>query len=364
MKIKKLTAILLVLAMAFTLAACGGGKSTSTPAPTAPAQQTPAPTQSSGSSSGYKLDWKGFTITLAHDNSTTHPAYKYAEYFKTLVEEMSNGLITVNVFGGGQLSNGNPNQTVQLLQDGQVNMAIINGLSTPEWDVWKLPFLVSTLEEARTVMEGKGGQYMLDSLKDNGILGISYMDVGFRVFSAPRSLANVADAANLKVRIVNSVAFTAFIEALKAYPVTVSIGELYTALQQGQADAQENPITTIYGRAFYEVNKYITLTNHIWTYYIWAANLDWFESLPAEAQDIILKCSRKMIEEYNVAVAEQEQEMLQAMKNAGAVIVELTEDQRKAWAEVGRSTHAKLVKDIGVDIVALFYEDLGLEPNW
>jgi len=363
MKLRKIAALLLALAMTLTLAACGG-TATPTPTPTAP-EGTPAPTEAGNpGETGYKFDWKDLSITLAHDNSTTHPAYEYAEYFKTLVEEMSEGHITVNVFGAGQLSGGSPVQTVQLLQDGQVNMAIINGLSTPEWDVWKLPFLVSTNEEAHTVMEGKGGQYMLDSLADSGIKGISYMDVGFRVFSAKKSLANVADAANLKIRIVNSVAFTAFVEALKGFPVTVSIGELYTALQQGQADAQENPITTVYGRAFYEVTKYVTLTNHIWTYYIWSANLDWFNSLPAEAQEIISICSEQMIEKYNIAIAEQEETMLQSMKDAGATIVELTDAEREAWAEVGRSTHAKLVPDIGEDIVKLFYEDLGLTPNW
>ena len=175
---KKFFALLLTLSMVFMLASCGNGGS---------AGGSAASGSGAAGASGGNLP--SYTITFAHDCGNGTPTFETAEMFKKLIEERSNGRIKVDLYPRGELSGNDASKTSSMLGSGDIQMSAINGLQTALWDVYKFPYLLSTLEEAYKSEEGESGKYMLDSLKESGILGLSFWDVGFRVFTAKKSLA-------------------------------------------------------------------------------------------------------------------------------------------------------------------------------
>lgn len=346
---KKLLALLLALAMVFSFAACGKKEDA----------------QQGGTDDGYEA----MTFIFAHDCGNGTPTIDTAQKFKAMIEEKSGGKITVDLYEGGTLSNNNSTTTIEMLSSGDIQMSCIpNGKNTALWDVYKMPYLFSTLEEAYKSEDGESGKWMLDSLSKDGIKGLSFWDVGFRVFTSNKSFANVADVKNEKMRIISSKAFTTFASALGAAPVSTSMGELYTALQQGLATCQENPLATICSRKLYEVNKFVTLTNHVWTYYVFAANEAWWNSLPAKTQDLINEVNKECTAYHRDLAVKLQDGYKKTITDNGGTVVDLTADQLAKWAEVGRSTHKDLAPDInaaaGTDVVSIFYKDLGITKSW
>lgn len=338
-KVKKIIALLLAAMMVFSLAACGKEKE--------PEKQD---------------EKKNITISFAHDLSASHVMYPYLDELAENIQKESNGRITVDVFGGGQLSGSNANETTNILASGDVQLAIINGMQTPDWDIFKLPYLFASLDDVHKVYAGKSGQLMFDTLTKAGIHGLGWLDVGFRHFTAKTNIADIENCKGLKMRIVDSRAFNLFVQALGGNPVTTSIGELYTALQQGNADTQENSISTIASLGFTEVAPYLVLTEHIFTYYIVAANDAWWQGLDAEAQGIIEKCVKETCDKLNAGIVKNsEQGAIDKMAANGAHVIELTPEQKAKWVAAGRSTHKELIQDIDPVIYKTFCEELGIK---
>lgn len=346
---KKFVSILLVLAMVFVLAACGGGGGNGgNTAQNNTAEET------------YNV-----TIRLAWDTRPDLPTSILMEKYAKEVETRSNGQIKFETFPNAQLSGNNAQKTAELLTNGDIDMAVLNSVTTKRWEIFKFPYLFSTLAEAYKCEDGTSGRYMLDTLKeDANTYGLTYLDVGFRVFTGKESFADVKKLEGKKVRIINSRTFTEFVQALKATPVTTSMGELYQALQTGAADCQENPYSTISSQGFHNVNPYITNTNHVWAAYVLGANLDFWNELPDAAKKVLEEVGKEIAAEHRKMSEDSESSYRKKMESEGATFIDLTDAQLKAWVEVGRSTHKNLVDLVGSETIEVFYKDLGLTKNW
>lgn len=358
---KKLVPGILSLAMLLSLCACGGPSGSQ---PTAKPSEKPEASAGAEAKDPGAVEYESLNIVFAHDAGPGTPTEAAAELFKEKIEERSGGKITVDLFPGGQLSGNNAFTTSSMLQSGDVNMACINGLNNELWEIYKFPYLFSSLEEVYASEDSKSGRYMLDSLQNDSIYGLSFWDVGFRVFTAKKPLNDVNEMKGLKLRIIDSTAFTTFAKALGANPVSTSMGELYTALQQGAADTQENPLATICSRAFYEVTPYVTLTNHVWTYYVLGANLDWWNSLPQETRDLIEEVNAEATAQHRKLAEELQEGYKEKILENNGTIVELTDEELAAWVAVGRSTHQELESIVGAEVLQMFYDDIGIEKTW
>lgn len=366
---KKLVTGILALVMLLSLCACGGQSNTpSNTQPSAPTTTQPSnntePSNNAEANTPSTVEYESLNIVFAHDAGPGTPTEAAAEMFKKLIEERSGGKITVDLFPGGQLSGNNAFTTSSMLQSGDINMACINGLNNELWEIYKFPYLFSNLDEVYASEDSASGRYMLDSLQNDGIYGLSFWDVGFRVFTAKKPLNDVNEMKGLKLRIIDSTAFTTFAKALGANPVSTSMGELYTALQQGAADTQENPLATICSRAFYEVTPYVTLTNHVWTYYVFGANLDWWNSLPQATRDLIEEVNAEATAEHRKLAEDLQESYKQKIIENNGTIVELTDEELAAWVAIGRSTHQELESIVGSELLELFYNDIGIEKTW
>lgn len=347
---KKAVSLLLALIMVFALAACGAGNT---------AQNNAAPANNAANET-YNVK-----IRLAWDTRPDLPTSKLMEKYVEEVEKRSNKQITFETFPNAQLSGNNAQKTAQLLTDGDIDMAVLNSVTTKRWEIFKFPYLFSTLQEAYKCEDGASGRYMLDTLKeDANTYGLTYLDVGFRVFTGKESFADVKKLEGKKVRIINSRTFTEFVQALKATPVTTSMGELYQALQTGAADCQENPYSTISSQGFHNVNPYITNTNHVWAAYVLGANLDFWNELPEAARKVLEEVGKEIALEHRKMSEDSEASYRKKMESEGATFIDLTADQLKAWVAVGRSTHKNLVDLVGSETIEVFYKDLGLTKNW
>ncbi|EWY36443.1 ABC transporter substrate-binding protein [Skermanella stibiiresistens SB22] len=212
-------------------------------------------------------DIKSRTVKFAFQNTKEHPQGQGAQKFADLIAAKSDGKIKVRLFPGGTL--GGDVQTISAIQGGTVEMSVMNagllsGLSK-EFVVLDLPFLFNNEKEADAVLDGPIGKHLTDTLPEKGLIGLGYWDLGFRnVTNNRHAIAKADDIAGLKIRVVQSPIFIDLFKALGANPVPMPFPELYTALETGTVDGQENPTKTIELQKFYEVQKYMTVTRHVY----------------------------------------------------------------------------------------------------
>ncbi len=215
-----------------------------------------------------------------------------AEKFKELIEERSDGGVRVTLYHSGSL--GTETEILQQLQLGSLHMAIITAgpLDSfyPEIRVISYPFLFAGYAQADTLLDGPVGQKILDGLSRVGFKGLHFSENGFRhITNSRRPAHSASDVAGLKIRVMESALDIELWRILGANPTPMG-WPIYAELQQGTIDAQENPISIAVVYKLQEVQKYLTLTGHIYSAHVDLANLAWFEGLPSAARELVQTC--------------------------------------------------------------------------
>jgi len=210
-------------------------------------------------------DIKERTLKFGLNGPEGHPAVAGMKKFKETVEAKSGGKIKVQLFLNGAL--GSDQATLSSVKGGTVEMAVMNsGILSSEvkaLEVFDFPFLFANEKEADAIADGPIGQKMHAALADKGIVGLSYWELGFRnITTSKKAINKVEDIAGLKLRVIPSPINLDWVKALGANPTPLPFPEVYGALEQGAIDGQENPVAVIAANKFWEVQKYIALTNH------------------------------------------------------------------------------------------------------
>ncbi|MCH8530156.1 MAG: DctP family TRAP transporter solute-binding subunit [Saccharospirillum sp.] len=293
------------------------------------------------------------TIKFAHNGNTNpeDPQNVGVAAFKEMVEERSDGSLQVQIYPAGQL--GDARSIVESLQLGLIEMADVEngpmGRFVPEAMVWDLPFIFRDIEHAHKVLDGEIGQAIQEKYLGVGIRHLAYNDGGFRYFTNDqRPIHSLDDMNGLLIRVMESAVMVDTVNAFGASAVPMSFGELYTALQQGVVDGQENPMNLIYSQRFYEVQDYLSLSGHFYYPRQYIASETWWQSLSQEYRDIIAQASKEASEIQRVALVEYEVEMLQVLQERGMKVNEVSEESKQEFIEVGLR-----------DIYPSYYEVLG-----
>ncbi|HVE53478.1 MAG TPA: TRAP transporter substrate-binding protein [Ramlibacter sp.] len=205
------------------------------------------------------------TIKFANQNAKGHPVVLGMERFAELVDQKSGGKIKVQVFPGGAL--GSDQANVSALQGGTLEMASMNSgifaSLVKDFAVYDFPFLFGNPREADAVVDGVFGRNLHAKLEEKGLIGLGYYELGFRhITNSRRPITKVEDIAGLKLRVIPNPINVDWVTALGANPTPLPFPELYAALEQKAVDGQENPVATIKGAKLFEVQKFMTLTNH------------------------------------------------------------------------------------------------------
>ena len=210
-------------------------------------------------------DIKERTLKFGLNGPEGHPAVAGMKKFKETVEAKSGGKIKVQLFLNGTL--GSDQATLSSVKGGTVEMAVMNsGILSSEvkaLEVFDFPFLFANEKEADAIADGPIGQKMHAALADKGIVGLSYWELGFRnITTSKKAINKVEDIAGLKLRVIPSPINLDWVKALGANPTPLPFPEVYGALEQGAIDGQENPVAVIAANKFWEVQKFMALTNH------------------------------------------------------------------------------------------------------
>lgn len=276
-----------------------------------------------------------YVLRLGHTVQSSSPAGKAYEAFEQYVEEKSNGRIDVQVYGDSTM--GGDVQLTEALQLGTIEMA---GIPTsvvsnfcPDFVALDLPFIYPDKETAYAALDGAFGDIFMSELDAVGIYGVSWMENGFRNFSANKPIRTVADMKGLKIRVMEAPAYLETMKALGANPTPMAFNELYTGLSQGTVDGQDNGINLTYTAKLYEVQKYYTLINYVYAPALSAASKTWWDSLPSDLQQIVTEGSNIMRDEVRRVNAETEVQYMEEMKAAGVEFIELTDEDREPFQE-------------------------------
>jgi len=225
-------------------------------------------------------------IRFGHLNNTDHPVSLGVKRFAELLAAKSGGRMKVQEFPASQL--GNELQQQSALQGGVQQMAAPATTSlagiVKEFGLIDFPFAVSGFAQADALLDGPFGQALIARLPDKGLVALGYWDLGFRnVTNSRRAITRAEDLEGLKLRVIPNPVFIETFKAFKANPVPMPFAELYGALEAKAVDGQENPFAVILSNKFYEVQKYLSATRHVYAANIVLVSKKFWDQLtPAE----------------------------------------------------------------------------------
>ena len=235
-------------------------------------------------------------LKFAGANPKASPAViSLYEKFKPMLEEMTNGKVEVQIFDNAQL--GGERDVMEQLQSGVVQMSYLSPVIAslyPKINILDMPFLFVNDDHVDKVLDGPLGEEILKDLPAVGLIPLGYMENGFRVMTtSTRAIESINDMKGLKIRTPEAPLSVAIFNALGANPTPMSFTELYSALQQGVVDGQENSYNTWVSSRFFEVQKFAAETNHMWGCYVILASGVWWNRLDQDIKDAIIATSKE-----------------------------------------------------------------------
>ena len=302
-------------------------------------------------------------IKFSHVVAADTPKGKAAEHFAKLASEKTQGKVKVEVYANSTLYK--DKEEVEALQLGSVHMlapslAKFGPLGVKEFEVFDLPYIFDGYKQLHIITEGPVGKDLLAKLSDKGILGLAYWDNGFKVMSANKALREVKDFRGQKMRIQSSKVLEAQMKALGASPQVMAFSEVYQALQTGVVDGTENPPSNLYTQKMFEVQKYVTKSDHGYLGYAVIVNKPFWDGLPA---DIRKSLEEAMVESTTYAndIAKQEnEESLAKVKASGkSEIIELTPEQKTSWKKALSKVHKEMADRVGAELIESIYKATG-----
>lgn len=243
------------------------------------------------------------TIKIHHLNPNEafgNPSGASALVFKNLVESGSNGDIKVEIFPNSQL--GKDNEVLQQVKSGIIQMGIhsTGGMASayPMISVLDIPFGFPNHATAYAVLDGPFGKKLAEDIsKKTGMVCLGFGDSGgfFQITNSKRPIKTAEDMKDLKIRTMGIPTHQAFVSSLGGQPVAISWSEVYTALQTGVADGQMNPIPIVEFAKLYEVQKYLTVANHLFAPQMWMVNQKFWDSLSANEKALLKSSAQAAI---------------------------------------------------------------------
>jgi C4-dicarboxylate-binding protein DctP len=293
-------------------------------------------------------------IKYSHVVAENTPKGQAANKFKELVEQRLPGKVIVEVFPNSQLFDDDKVLEAMLLGDVQLAAPSLSKFDsyTKKLQVFDLPFLFDDIAAVDRFQQGPVGQKLLNSMEKKGIIGLGYIHNGMKQLSAHSPLRVPEDAAGKKFRIQASDVLQAQFEALNAVPVKKPFSEVFTLLQTRAIDGQENTWSNMYSQKFYEVQEYITESNHGLLDYMVVTSEDFWNGLPDDIRKEVKAALDESIAYGNKIANDLNEGDKQKIVDSGrSEVVYLTPEQRKKWVEAMKPVWSKFEKEIGKDVI-------------
>lgn len=307
---------------------------------------------------GPALAQKPIVIKFSHVVAENTPKGQMANKFRDLVAERLHGKVEVEVYPNSQLFGDNKVLEAMLLGDVQMAAPSLSKFSryTKKLQLYDLPFLFENIDAVDRFQQGPSGQKLLQSVSNKGLIGLGYLHNGMKQLTASKSLRVPEDARGLKFRIMSSDVLAAQFKALGAIPLKKPFSEVFTLLQTKAIDGQENTWSNIYSKKFYEVQPYITESNHGVLDYMVVTSQEFWNGLPADIRAEVKGALDEAIAFGNqVAREKAKSDKQKIIDSKRCTIIELTPAERAQWVEVMRPVWKKFERQIGKDLIDAAY---------
>jgi TRAP-type transport system periplasmic protein len=298
-----------------------------------------------------------FAFVQNMDNHWGAGAQKFAE----IVNQKSDGKIKVKLFAGGTL--GGDIQTVSSLQGGTIEMVMMgSGVlvgQIKEYVLFDLPFLFKNPQEVDAALDGPLGKKLMDRLPEKGLIGLSYWEHGFRsLTNSRRPVEKWEDIEGLKIRVIQAPLYLDAFNAMGANAVPLPLPELYTALETKTVDGQENPLVSIESSKFYEEQKYLSTTRHVYNPLLVMFSKKIWDKLTPDEQKL-LKDAAEEVKPYQRQVSrEMDAKVLEQLKGHGMTVTEVSEEERARMAEKLKPVTQKYTEVAGPELVGELNDQL------
>ena len=276
------------------------------------------------------------TIKFATQNPKGHPIVLGMEKFAEIVQAKTGNKIKIQIFPGGVLGGDAPN--ISALQGGTIEMVVMNAgilaQQVKDFEALDLPFMFASPQEADAVVDGPFGRMLLDKLDAKNIHGLAYWELGFRqLTNSKRPINKVEDIAGLKLRVIPNAINVDWVKALDANPTPMAFPEVYAGLEQKAIDGQENPLTVIAANKFFEVQKYVTLTNHQYNPQAVIVSKKLWDSLSADEKKIMSDAALEAGKYERQQSRQQMTEALETLKKGGMQVSEFSPAEQQKFRD-------------------------------
>lgn len=344
---KKILALALAVIMILSLCACGGTPSKdaaeSKPATDekpadAPADDKPADKPAEEPAEDVETTYiiLASSASAAQHTNNSKPFCVVDNYWIDHLYERTNGRYDIKYYGDGQLA-ANADEYMAGLKDGSIGMtsfvcAAISGY-TDAFAELSVPFMYSSTEQVYSILDaGLEEEILANFSEDTGVVGIGLISDGFRqITGAKNTIKTAADLSGKKYRVLSDQALMAGFEALGTAVTSVATEELYTSLQQGLVDGQENVYSSMISLSLYEVQPYLTVTNHYATFQVNAISKSLWDSLSDEDKEIFMEISHEADNAAREALAEMDKDAIAELEELGEEIYYPTEEEMETF---------------------------------
>jgi tripartite ATP-independent transporter DctP family solute receptor len=301
------------------------------------------------------------TIRFGHLNNPDHPTSLGVKKFAELVAAKSGGKITVKEYPSSQL--GNELQQQSALQGGVQEMLVASTTSlagiVKEFGLFDFPFLFSNARQADAMVDGPVGKMLSGKLAEKGVVVLAFFDLGFRnVTNSKRPITKAEDLEGLKLRVIPNPVFLETFKTFKANPIPMPFAELYGALESKAVDGQENPYAVILSSKLYEVNKFVSGTNHVYaTNPVQISKRFWDKLSPAE-QKLLQDAAIEAQNYQRVASREVSGKAVAELKAKGMVHNEIAPAELARMRAEVKPVHDKFAASYEPAVMTLFRTEL------
>ncbi len=297
---------------------------------------------------------KRIIIRFSHVVAESTPKGLAAKRFAHLVNERTNGRVEVQVYPNSTLYK--DGEEFKALMENNVQMiapatAKLTGIF-PQWQIFDLPFVFDSYADVHRAMDGEVGKQLFKVLAKKNVMGLAMWDNGFKQMSANRPLRALEDFRGLTFRIMPSAVLARQFQRLGANVKELPFSEVYRALQQGEVDGAENPLSNFYTKKFHQVQSDLTISNHGYLGYVVLTNQSFWDSLPEDIKKILEDTLKEVTLWERKEAQRQNQQVLTKLKNTrGIKIHYLTGGQTRQWKEILLPIQQEFAGEIGEDLL-------------
>ncbi|MCG8488298.1 MAG: TRAP transporter substrate-binding protein [Chromatiales bacterium] len=297
-------------------------------------------------------------IKFSHVVAENTPKGQMANKFKELIDQRLAGKVVVEVYPNSQLFGDNKVLQAMLLGDVQMAAPALSKFEsfTRSLQLFDLPFLFKDMAAVERFQKSEAGQKLLNSMKKKGLTGLGYIHNGMKQLSSSNAIRVPADAAGQKFRIMTSDVLAAQFKAVKATPLKKPFSEVFTLLQTKAIDGQENTWSNIFSKKFFEVQPYITESNHGLLDYMVVTSTEFWMDLPDDLRGEVKKALDEAITFGNQVAAQKGVDDRQKIIDSGrSKVITLSAEERAQWVEVMKPVWKEFEHEIGKDLIDAAY---------